>query len=153
MTSAVTIQYKSQSPRHNNTIYNTKGISAVYTQYMQIHKHWVCGSILRFPCQNMFRMFCKSCFVQLRHFRSVGQFLTHDASVLVANALVSSQLYYCNSLFRSLSKFNMHILQCIQNSAARIVSNTNRYTSVYPVLKKLHWHAVEHCTVLKHTLV
>ena len=45
---------------------------------------------------------CKSCFVQLRDFRHVRQFLTHDASVLVANALVSSQLDYCNSLFRSL---------------------------------------------------
>ena len=50
---------------------------------------------------------CKSCFVQLRDFRHVGRFLTHDASVLMANALVSSQLDYCNSLFRSLSKFNL----------------------------------------------
>ena len=60
---------------------------------------------------------CKSCFVK----RHVRQFLTHDASVLVANALVSSRLDYCNSLFRSLAKFNLHKLQCIQNSAARIV--------------------------------
>ena len=60
---------------------------------------------------------CKSCFVQLCDFRHVR----HDASVLVSNALVSSQLDYCNSLFRSLSKFNLHKLQCIQKSAARIV--------------------------------
>ena len=33
---------------------------------------------------------CKSCFVQLRDFRRVRRFLTHDDSVLVANALVSS---------------------------------------------------------------
>ena len=32
---------------------------------------------------------------------------------------------------------------CIQNSAARIVSNTGRYTSITPVLKKLHWLPVE----------
>ena len=68
---------------------------------------------------------CKSCFVKLRDFRHVRRFLTHDVSVLVANALVSSQLDYCNSLFRSLSKFNLCKLQCIQNSAARIVSNTS----------------------------
>ena len=30
------------------------------------------------------------------------------------------------------------------NSAARIVSNTSRYTSITPVLKKLHWLHVEH---------
>ena len=92
---------------------------------------------------------CKSCFVQLRDFRHVRQFLTHDASVLVANALVISRLDYCNSLFRSLSKFNLHKLQCIQNSAARIVSNTSRYTSITPVLKKLHWLPVEHHPVFK----
>ena len=63
---------------------------------------------------------CKGCFVQLHDFRHVRQFLTHDASVVVANALVSSQLDYCNSLFGSLSKFILRKLQCIQNSAARI---------------------------------
>ena len=79
----------------------------------------------------------------------LSQFLTHDVSVLVANALFSSQLDYCNSLFRSLSKFNLRKLQCIQNSAARIISSTSRYTSIIPVLKKLHWLHVEHHTVFK----
>ena len=92
---------------------------------------------------------CKSCFVQLHDFRHVRQFLTQDASVLVASALVSSWLDYCNSLFMSLSKFNLRKLQCIQNSAARIVSNTSRYTSATPVLKKLHWLPVEHRSVFK----
>ena len=81
---------------------------------------------------------CKSCFVKLGDFRHVRRFLTHDVSVLVANALVSSWLDYCNSLFRRLSKCNLHKLQCIQNSAARILSNTSRYTSITSVLKKLH---------------
>ena len=76
-------------------------------------------------------------------------FLTRDASILVANALLSSQLDYCNSLFRSLSKFNLRKLQCIQNSAARIVSNTSRYTSITPVLKNLHWLPVQHRSVFK----
>ena len=63
----------------------------------------------------------KSCFVKLCDFRHVRRFLTHDVSVLVANALVSSRLDYCNSLFKSLSKFNLRKLQCIQNSTASIV--------------------------------
>ena len=46
-------------------------------------------------------------------FRHVRQFLIHDYSVLVANAIVSSRLDYCNSLFRSLSKFNLCKLQCL----------------------------------------
>ena len=92
---------------------------------------------------------CKSCFLKLRNFRHVRWFLTDDVSVIVANALVSSTLDYCTSLFRNLSKFNLNKLQCIQNSAARIVSNTSRYTSITPVLKKLHWLPVEQCMVFK----
>ena len=87
--------------------------------------------------------------MKLHNFTHVRQFLTHDASVLVANAPVSSRLDYCNSLFRSLSKFNVHKLQCIQNIAARIVSNTSRYTSITPVPKKMHWLPVEQHTVFK----
>ena len=67
----------------------------------------------------------------------------------MANALVSSWFDYCNTLFRSLSKFNLHKLQSIQNSAARIVSNTSRYTNITPVLKKLHWLPVEWHKVFK----
>ena len=92
---------------------------------------------------------CKSCFVKLCDFRHVRRFLTHNVSVLVANALVSSRSDYCNSLFRSLSKFNLRKLQWIQNSAARIVSNTSQYTGITPVLKKLHWLPVEQRTVFK----
>ena len=98
---------------------------------------WVCG--LTQHVQNV----CKSCFIQLRDFRNIRQFLTHDAAVSVANAFVSSQLDYCNSLFRSLSKFNLHRLQSIQNSAARIVTNSSKYTRITPVLRKLHWLPVQ----------
>ena len=77
---------------------------------------------------------CKGCFSQLRDFRNIRQFLTQDAAVLVANAFVSSWLDYSNSLFRSLSKVNLHRLQFIQNSAARIVTNSCKYTWITPVL-------------------
>ena len=61
----------------------------------------------------------------------------------VANALVSSWLDYCNSLYRSLSKFNLHKLQSIQNSAARIVTNSSKFTRITPVLSKLHWLPIQ----------
>ena len=92
---------------------------------------------------------CKGCFIQLRDFRNIRQFLTHDASVSVANVCVSSQLHYCNSLFRSLSKFNLHRLQSIQNSAARIVINSSKYTRITPVLRKLHWLPIQFRSEIK----
>ena len=79
---------------------------------------------------------CKGCFSQLRDFRNISQFLTQDAAVSVANAFVSSRLDYCNSLFRSLSKVNLHRLQSIQNSAARIVTNLCKYTRITPILSE-----------------
>ena len=69
--------------------------------------------------------------------------MTQDAAVSVANAFVSSRFDYCNSLFRSLSKFNLHRLQSIQNSAARIVTNSSKYTQITLVLRKLHWLPVQ----------
>ena len=86
---------------------------------------------------------CKGCFSQLRDFRNIRQFLTQDAAVSVANAFVSSRLDYCNWLFRSLSKVNLHRLQSIQNSAARNVTNSCKYTRITPVLRKLHWFPIQ----------
>ena len=92
---------------------------------------------------------CKGCFIQLGDFRNIRQFLTQDAAVSVANALVSSRLDYCNSLFRSLSKFNLHRLQSIQNSAARIVTNSSKFTWITPVLRTLHWLSIQFCSEFK----
>ena len=63
----------------------------------------------------------------------------------IANALVSSHLDYCNSLFRSLFFFNMLKLQYIQNTLGRIVTNCNRYSRATPILKQLHWLPVGFC--------
>ena len=86
---------------------------------------------------------CKGCFSQLRDFRCIRQFLTQDAAVSVANAFLSSRLDYCNSIFRSLSKVNLHRLQSIQISAARIVINSCKYTRITPALRKLHWFPIQ----------
>ena len=90
--------------------------------------------------------------MQLCDFRHVRQFLTHDPSVLVANALVSSLLDYCKTLLRSLSKSNLCKLQCIQKVQLefyQIPVDTRvdiRYT---PVHEKLHCLPVEHCSLFK----
>ena len=94
-------------------------------------------------------MDCKACFIQMCDLRQVRQYLTNDASVLAANALVSIRLDYCNSLFRSLSSFHISKLQCIQNTLWRIVTNCNRYSRASPILKKLHWLPVEFQCIFK----
>ena len=78
-----------------------------------------------------------------------GDFLLMMLLYLWLMLLVVCRSDYCNSIFRGLSKFNLCNLQCIQNSAARIVSNTSRNSNITPVLNKLHWLPVEHHTVFK----
>ena len=78
---------------------------------------------------------CKTCFIQMCDLKRVRQYLTDEAAILASNALVSSRLDYCNSLFRSLSSFNMSKLKCIQNTLGRIVTNCNRYSRATPILK------------------
>ena len=53
--------------------------------------------------------------------------------------LVHSKLDYCNSLYSNLPKTQINRLQHIQNSLARTVANTPKYSHITPVLKSLHW--------------
>ena len=76
---------------------------------------------------------CKACFLQMCDLHRIRQYLTPEVAVLVANALVSSRLDYCNSLFRGLSCFNQHKLQSIQNTLARIVTNHKSMLMLHPL--------------------
>ena len=60
---------------------------------------------------------------------------------------------YCNSLFRSLSALDFCKLQCVQNSLARIVTNTIKYLHVTPVRKILYWLPIEHRSIFKTALL
>ena len=68
---------------------------------------------------------------------------------MAANALVGSQLDYCNSLFRGLSALDLRKLQCVQNSLARIVANTTKYSHITPVRKALHWLPIKYRSIFK----
>ena len=92
---------------------------------------------------------CRNSFLQLRDLRRIRKYLSVEQTILVANALVSSPLDYCNSLFRSLSCTNLRRLQCIQNTLARIVTNHRRFTRASPILKSLHWLPVKYRSMFK----
>ena len=96
---------------------------------------------------------CKSCFAQIRDLRHLRGYLTHHAALMAANALVGSRLDYCNSLFRSLSALDLRKLQCVQNSLARIVTNTTKYSHITPVRKILHWLPIEQRSIFKTALL
>ena len=74
-------------------------------------------------------------------------------SVLLANALVSSRLDYCNSLFLSLTDFELRRLQLVQNSLCRVVTRSSKFSHITPQLKKLHWLPVRYRVQFKIGLI
>ena len=73
-------------------------------------------------------------------------------SVLLANALVSSRLDYCNSLL-SLTDFELRRLQLVQNSLCRVVTRSTKFSHISPQLKKLHWLPVRYRVQFKIGLI
>ena len=71
---------------------------------------------------------------------------------MVANALVSTRLDYCNSLFHSFSYKKITRLQNIQNYLPHFVSGASRFSHVTLTLKSLHWLPIKQRIIFK-TLV
>ena len=81
----------------------------------------------------------KSCHFHIRDIRRIRHLLPLSAATALANSLVSSKLDYCNSLYSGISQSNLNKLQRIQNSLARVITNTSKYQHITPTLKTLHW--------------
>ena len=95
---------------------------------------------------------CKACFAHVKDLKQLRGHLTHEAAPMAANALLGSCLDYCNSLFRGLSALDLHKLQYVQNSLARIVGNTRKYLHITTVRKTLHWLLIKYRSIFKTTV-
>ena len=83
---------------------------------------------------------CRSSFFQIRQIRQIRPSLDTNSAKLLANALVSTKLDYCNSLFYNLPSTSIDRLQHVQNSLARVVvPSVRRCDHISPILAKLHW--------------
>ena len=72
----------------------------------------------------------KSCHFHIRDIRRIRHLLPLSAATALANSLVSSKLDYCNSLYSGISQSNLNKLQRIQNSLARVITNTSKYQHI-----------------------
>ena len=86
----------------------------------------------------------KSSFYHIRDLRRLSRFLPRSTIITLANALVSSRLDYCNSLFYGITAKQLRRLQSVQSTLCRIIFRGNRFSSVTPYLKELHWLPVKH---------
>jgi len=99
---------------------SVKNLRVIFDQSINMHKHVasVCRAV---------------------YYHCLKTFLTQEALVTVAHAFVTFRIDYCNSLLYGISDYNINHLQRIQNSVARIVTNTRKYYHITPILQKLHW--------------
>ena len=97
----------------------------------------------KFSFTNCVNSVIKSCFANLQDLHRIQCFFSCDVSVVVANALVSSRLDYCNSLFCSLSSRNITRLQNIQNCLSHFLSGASRFSHITPTLKSPNWLPVK----------
>ena len=81
----------------------------------------------------------RAAYYHLKNIHCLKAFLTQEALVTVIHAFVTSRIDYCNSLLYGISDYDINGLQRIQNSAARIVTNTRKCHLITPILQTLHW--------------
>ena len=96
---------------------------------------------------------CRACYYHLCDLRRIRKFLSDETAILLANAMVSSRLDYCNTLLYGVSKSNIAKLQRVQNALCCIIFRLDKMTPVTPFLKKLHWLPIQHRILFKYNLL
>ena len=83
-----------------------------------------------FNLSNHVSQVIKSTRVHVRDLCRICPLLDLNTSVLLANALLSSRLDYCNSLFLSLTDFELRRLQLVQNLLCRVVTRSSKFSHI-----------------------
>ncbi len=81
----------------------------------------------------------KNSFFHLRNIARLRSMLSLPVTERLINTLVFSRIDYCNALLVGVPKTTLNKLQCVQNSAARILTVARKNEHITPILKSLHW--------------
>ena len=114
---------------------SVRNLGVVFDKHLSFHEHITKVS--------------QACFFHIRDLRRIRPYLTLDVAATIGAALVQSKLDYCNSLFLNLPGCEIDRLQFVQNSLARAVFRSTKYSHVTPILKSLHWLKVKERIVYK----
>ena len=85
---------------------------------------------------------CGACFYHIQDLQCIQRYLDRNGAKLLANALVSSRLDYCNSLLSGIADTDLAKLQRVQNRLAHVVTKSPPFTCSVPLLRSLHWLSV-----------
>ena len=82
---------------------------------------------------------CRTASYALYRIGKIRNYLDKPTTEKLIHAFVLCHIDFCNSLIFGLPQRQIKKLQTIQNSAARLVTQTRKYESITPVLRNLHW--------------
>jgi len=86
---------------------------------------------------NFDKHICSSSYFHIRALCHIRPLLDPETPKTIACAIVGSRLNYVNSILTSISSHNIHRLQCVKNSLARVVTHSTSNTT--SALNSLHW--------------
>ncbi len=105
---------------------SAQNLGVIYVNYMTLEAH--INSVV------------SAAFYYIKNIGSIRNHLTQEATITLVHAHVTLRLDYCNALLYGLSD---KILYKVQNAAARVVTGTNKFENITPVLNNLHWLPVK----------
>ena len=89
--------------------------------------------------ENQIQHVTKKSYYHLYRINQIKKYLDCKTLTGVIHSFITCNLDYCNILYFNLPQKSIKKLQKIQNSAARIITNTLRSEHISPSLKFLHW--------------
>ena len=97
---------------------------------------------------------CSSCFYHMWNLQRICRHLDQDSAKLLATALMSSRLDYCNSSLYGIEiDIDLTRLHRVQNQMARLVTKSPPFTCSLPLFCSLHWLPVRFRILFKINLL
>ena len=87
---------------------------------------------------------CISCIYHIRDLRRIRRHLDLDSAKLLAKALVSSRLDYCNSLLSGIAETDLTKVQGMLTCLALVITKSSPFTCSVPLLCSLPWLPVKY---------
>ena len=92
---------------------------------------------------------CKSAWFHLYNISKIQHYLSQDQTKSIVHAYVTSKLDSNNSLQAGITLDQRRRLERVQHAAARLITRSNKYDHVTPLLCEQHWLPIEYRTKFK----
>ena len=95
--------------------------------------------------------FTSSLLSMLCQISRVRHLFTKPVLSTILNSLIFSKLFYCSTVWVGTSKQNLQKLQLVQNFAARVLTDTEKFDHISPVLRELGWPSIKDQLLVRDT--